>query len=60
MRPQDRIRLWGEFVRKRWKDDTPKVREEISKQVETENEKAMNVWKKNLATFTGTPEELDQ
>lgn len=42
-----------------WEKETTEVQDEVIKQTDEENEKAMADWKKK-ATFTGSPEELDQ
>lgn len=54
-----RLRMWNDHVRACWEKETTEVQDEVIKQTDEENEKAMADWKKK-ATFTGSPEELDQ
>jgi len=59
MKPHERLQMWNEHARDCWEKETSEVRDEIMKQTDKENENAMAEWK-NKASFTGSPEDLDQ
>ena len=59
MRSRDRIGTWTEFVKDRWENETPAVRDEITKQANDENAALFKEWKEKAA-FSGTPEDLDK
>ena len=59
MVPSQRIRMWNRHVKAFWEEETPEVREEITKQADKESEEALADWRKK-ALFTGSPEDLSQ
>jgi hypothetical protein len=59
MQAQDQIGAWTEFVKDRWDDEMPAVKNEIIKQVDDENKTLFREWKQKAA-FAGTPEDLDK
>jgi len=59
MQSRDRIGSWTEFVKDRWENESPAVREEVTKQVNDENAALFKEWKQK-ASFGGTPEDLDK
>jgi hypothetical protein len=59
MQSRDRIRSWTEFVKGRWENESPAVRDEITKQAEEENATLFKEWKQRAA-FAGTAEDLNK
>ena len=51
--------MWNEHIRDCWEKETSEVQDEIMKKTDEENKNAMAEWKKK-ASFTGSPEDLDQ
>lgn len=58
MHSRDRIGSWTEFVKDRWEEESPAVRDEIKRQADEENATLFKEWKQKAA-FAGTPEDLD-
>jgi hypothetical protein len=56
---RNRIGTWTEFVKSRWENESPAVRDEVKKQADEENANLLKEWKQKAA-FAGTPEDLDR
>lgn len=59
MQSRDRLRSWTEFAKDRWENESPAVRNEITKQADEENATLFKEWKQKAA-FAGTAEDLDK
>jgi len=60
MTPSKRLQLWNEHMRACWEKETPEVRDEVMKQRDEDHNKAITDWKNSKASFTGSPEGLNQ